>query len=255
MKALTPLLRKTALELALAAGFCLTPWANARASAEQDKTTQEIASLFRAARKVISDHQALINDAEKADKGLTGDNVVTKAKENYQAAVGRAVADSDQSSLSGQAQAALLSAVREVMKEAQPLINEKGKGFKGFLPAVFARQVAEKFNAGMAGKAFIKLTAPKDYLRNRANRADEWETSVIETKFRSTDWEKGKMFAEASPHKGKKAFRALLPEYYGQSCLDCHGDPKGTTDITGGIKEGGKLDELGGAISVVLYEN
>ena len=37
-------------------------------------------------------------------------------------------------------------------------------------------------------------------------------------------------------------------------CLNCHGDPKGELDITGGKKEGGQLGELGGAISVVIYD-
>ena len=45
----------------------------------------------------------------------------------------------------------------------------------------------------------------------------------------------------------------MIPEYYGPSCLSCHGDPKGAPDITGGKKEGGKPDELGGAISVAIY--
>ncbi len=45
----------------------------------------------------------------------------------------------------------------------------------------------------------------------------------------------------------------MVPEYYKQSCLACHGEPKGKRDITGGRKEGGKLGELGGAISVVIF--
>ena len=39
-----------------------------------------------------------------------------------------------------------------------------------------------------------------------------------------------------------------------KACLKCHGEPKGAKDITGGKKEGGKLGELGGAISFVLYK-
>ncbi|MZG53965.1 MAG: DUF3365 domain-containing protein [Nitrospinae bacterium] len=54
-------------------------------------------------------------------------------------------------------------------------------------------------------------------------------------------------------HKGKDAFRLILPEYYKQACLNCHGEPKGSKDITGGKKEGSKLGELGGAISFAIY--
>ena len=91
-------------------------------------------------------------------------------------------------------------------------------------------------------------------MRNRANRPDEWEDKVIETMFKQPTYEKGKAYAEAVPVKGKAAYRYILPEYYGASCLGCHGDPKGAIDITGGKKEGAKLDELGGAISLIIYQ-
>ena len=44
-----------------------------------------------------------------------------------------------------------------------------------------------------------------------------------------------------------------MPEYYTAGCLSCHGEPKGEMDITGYPKEGGKLDDLGGVISVTLF--
>ena len=154
----------------------------------------------------------------------------------------------------GQARAAMIESIKQVVDKAQPWINEKGKGFKGFLPAVFAKSVADEFSRRMAGKMFIKLTAPKQYVRNRANRPDTWENNAIENKFKSAGWAKGRSFSELADHKGKQGFRFILPEYYKESCLVCHGDPKGERDITGGKKEGGKLDELGGAISFVIYE-
>ena len=40
---------------------------------------------------------------------------------------------------------ALVEAEREVVDEAQPVINRPGIGFKGFIPAVFARRVREHF--------------------------------------------------------------------------------------------------------------
>ncbi len=90
-------------------------------------------------------------------------------------------------------------------------------------------------------------------MRNRANAPDAWEAKVIETMFKQSGWPKGKVFTETRMHKGKRAFRLILPEYYKPSCLGCHGNSKGARDITGGKKEGGKLGELGGAISVAIY--
>ncbi len=220
----------------------------------EEELAKDLATLFRSARAVISSNQKLINDASLGDKGLTADKVVAEAKVNYEKATGRAFVGAGSATLAGQAQQAMFESIAEVMNNAQAMINEPGKGFKGFLPAIFARQVAQGFSVRMDGKLSIKLTAPKNYVRNRANRPDTWESDVIEMKFRSAGWETNKPYSEVAQHKGKQAFRFILPEYYKPSCLGCHGTPKGDLDITGGRKEGGTLGELGGAISVVIYQ-
>ena len=213
-----------------------------------------LATLLRSARAVISDKQKHINNPEVGDKGLSADVVVGIAKKNYKKATGADIDSIDPASLHGQLVAAELKAVSDVMDEAQSTINQKGVGLKGFLPAIFARLVTQNFRSSVGDKATIKLTAPKDYVRNRANRPDKWEQNVIETMFRSPDHPNGQPFAETTNVKGKQAFRLILPEYYKESCLACHGQPKGERDITGGKKEGGKLGELGGAISVVVFQ-
>ena len=228
---------------------------SARALSDADKAAigTEITTIYRAARGVIAKNQKLINDASKGDKGLSADAVIAKTKENYKKATGNDFKMADAGSLKGKTQKALLDSIRSVMDNAQPLINEKGKGLKGFLPAIFAKQMGDGFNKNIGGKAYIKLTAPKSYVRNRANRPDKWEANIIESKFKDPSYEKNKVFTENAKHKGKDAFRLILPEYYKQACLNCHGEPKGAKDITGGKKEGGKLGELGGAISFAIY--
>lgn len=223
-------------------------------AADNEALGKELTTLFRAARKVISDNQDLINDASKGNKGLPGDKVVELTKSNFQQAAGAPLNLKNDGSVEAKARLAMIAAVREVMSEAQPLINEQGKGFKGFLPAVFAARVAGKFSQAMGGKITIKLTAPKAYLRNRANRPDDWESKVIETMFKSPSYARGKPYFETTTVAGKPSYRYILPEYYGPSCLACHGEPKGATDISGGKKEGAKLDELGGAISLVIVQ-
>ena len=236
-------------------GFAAGGTAHAGMSdAEKKEIGTEVTSLYRAARGVIAKNQKLINDASKGDKGLTGEKVVAATKANYKAATGKDFKMAAASTLKGQTQAALLGAIKDVMDNAQPLINEKGKGLKGFLPAIFAKQMGDAFNKRIAGKAYVKLTAPKNYVRNRANRPDKWEHNIIEKQFKKAGYEKNKVYVENAMHKNKKAFRLLLPEYYKEACLNCHGEPKGAKDITGGKKEGGKLGELGGAISFVIYE-
>lgn len=219
-----------------------------------EKITLSMATMLRSARAVISDKQKHINNAAIGDKGLSGSVVVAAAKANYKKATGVDADSVDSASLEGELLAALTEAIAAVMDEAQPLINEKGVGLKGFLPAIFARRVTEEFRARKGEVADIRLTAPKAYVRNRANRPDDWETDVIENTFKSDSHPKGQHVAVMGERKGKPAFRLILPEYYKQSCLACHGGPKGERDITGGKKEGGVLGELGGAISVLIFQ-
>jgi hypothetical protein len=44
----------------------------------------------------------------------------------------------------------------------------------------------------------------------------------------------------------------MVPEYYATSCLACHGDPKGSLDVTGYPREGRHEGDLGGVISITL---
>lgn len=217
---------------------------------EKEILSKELTTLYRSARKVISVNQKHINDPSIGDKGLSSQVVLEQAKKNYQTSTGNEL----DMSTNTEVKQAMLDAVKVVMEEAQDLINEKDVGLKGFLPAIFARQVATKFTNNMDGKIKIKLTAPKSYVRNRANRPDKWESHTIESKFKLPTYEKGKPFFENTTIKGKAAYRYILPEYYSQSCLGCHGTPKGDIDITGGKKEGGVLGELGGAISLSIFE-
>jgi hypothetical protein len=222
---------------------------------EKTKICTETATLFRAARAVISENQGLIDDAFKGDKGLSGKVVMDKAREKFQQMTGAPLPeDTAGPALAIEARTAMLTSIDEVMEANHDWINEKGKGFKGFLPAVFAKMLADRFTKKMSGRMAVKLTAPKSLVRNRGNRPDEWETKVMDTKFASATYPRGQAFAERATHKKGDAWRLMVPEYYGQSCLKCHGDPKGQRDITGGLMEGGQLDQLGGAISVALFE-
>ena len=212
-----------------------------------------LAELLRSARGVISVNQELINDPTLGDKGLTGEGVLTKALERYQKATGEDLSSIDPSSRYGRAVSALETAIVEVTNEHQSTINMPGVGFKGFIPAVFARLVNERFDTLMGGEATMKVTAPKDLVRNRKSRPDAWEADVIETKLLSADWPTGEPFMDSATVGGRETFRFLVPEYYQDSCLSCHGQPEGELDITGYPKEGGEEGALGGVISVTLF--
>jgi hypothetical protein len=236
----------------------LTVWCGGAAmAAAAERSDKEIASnladLLRAARGVVSANQDLINDPSVADKGLTGEVVLAEALERYSQSTGEDLSQIDADSRYGRAMSALQKAIVQVTDEHQSTINMPNVGFKGFIPAVFARLVNERFGALMQGEAEMKVTAPKELVRNRKARPDAWEAQIIETKLLTPEWPRGEPFMASSTVKGREAFRFMIPEYYQASCLSCHGQPKGELDVTGYPKEGGEEGALGAVISVTLY--
>jgi uncharacterized protein DUF3365/uncharacterized protein DUF4239 len=211
-----------------------------------------LTSLLRSARQVISDWQDAINEPGSG-KDLTGKKLIEQTNAKYEEQTGHPVPSLDPTSAEGRMLQAEMDAMQEVMDEAQPLIDDPGTAFKGFLPAVFAYRVAESFNIKEGALGYLKLTAPAELVRHRPNLPDAWEGQVIKGKFQSPGWKKGEFVEEDAQLHGKSAYRVLIPEYYEASCLACHGEPKGSPDITGGKREGGKLGDLGGAISGAIY--
>lgn len=226
------------------------------AATQQDddiETALTLAAMLSAARTVISSSQDLINDPDIADKGLTGDVVVARAVEIFRKQTGTDPTAFDAKTRQGRFLKAQMEAIAEVVDTNQDIINTSGVGFKGFVPAVFARLVNEAFERRLGHEVHVKVTAPPDLVRNRKARPDQWETEVIEAKFLSKDWPRKQPFSTVVAKDGRDAFRIMVPEYYTAGCLTCHGEPKGEIDITGYPKEGGELGDLGGAISITLY--
>ncbi len=214
-------------------------------ASEEAETSEMLIKLVKIGRGVVSEHQALINDPAKANKGFTGDFVAAQVAERF-----RNQTKIDLSRPSNVAQAnvllSLLEAEKEVVDDAQVAINQPGVGFKGFLPASFARKTGERFYKKTGIK--IKLTGV-DY-RNPNNRPDDFETEVLKL-FTDARHPKGQQYAKATMLNGKPVYRLMDPEYAAASCLGCHGNPKGERDITGMRKEGWKEGDLAGALSVV----
>jgi hypothetical protein len=220
--------------------------------AEAGETALALAELLRDGRQVISANQPLINDPTLGPKGLSGAKVLALASDLFRERQGRDLASYPENARTGRLLHKLAEAIRQVMDEHQGEIDAKDVGFKGFIPAVFGRLTSERFVELAAGEAQLKITAPMALVRNRRSRPDAWENDIVETHFLSATWAKGSAFQGEAQFDGRSAFRMLIPEYYGASCLSCHGSPKGEVDRTGYPKEGAKEGDLGGVISVVL---
>jgi len=221
-------------------------------SDKDEAIAASLAELLRDARTVISNNEDLINNPAIGDKHLTGSKVLSDAVALYKKNTGVDPQAIDPNSRQGRLLHAMMNAIVEVMDDNQETINDKGTGFKGFIPAVFGRLVSETFNGLAENQAVIKITTPPDIVRNIRARPDAWETAVIEKKLLSADWRKGQPFSADVTIHGHPAYRIAVPEYYEQSCLACHGSPEGQLDITGYPKEGRKVGDLGGVISITL---
>ena len=213
-----------------------------------------LAELLRAGRSIVSNYQMLINDPTISDKGLDSARFVEEAVSLYTERRGSEPLSGDLSERDRRLIEAQLDAMREVLDEHQDDINREGIGFKGFVPAIFARLINEKFADKVGTEARVRVTAPEQLVRNRKSRPDAWEADVIKNKLLSPQWSKDQIFAAAAHAGGRDSFRVLVPEYYTAGCLTCHGEPKGEIDVTGYPKEGGKAGDLGGAISIVLFK-
>ena len=217
-------------------------------AANEAETADLLIKFVQSGRQVVSEQQDLINDAAKGDKGFTADvfaeKAIVKFREKTEIDLSRptTVPASQQKLLT-----ALLDSGKEVVAEAQMIINRPGIGFKGFIPAVWGRKTGEKF--GQKTGIRLKLTA-MDY-RYPGNKPDEFELEVLRL-FSDPSYPKGKDYSRTVTAAGKPALRVMAPEYATAKCLKCHGDPKGERDITGNKKEGIKEGGLAGAISIVL---
>jgi len=210
------------------------------------EVAEHLIELLKIGRSVLSQQMQNINDPTKGDKGFTGDYVAREVIERFKK---KTKIDLRIPNVVPQAglYLALIEAEKDVVDESQPIINRPGIGFKGFIPAVFARKTGEHFYKKTGVK--LKLTGI-DY-RNINNRPDDFEAEVLRM-FSDPRHPKGQTYVRNTMNDGKPVLRMMDPEYAGPSCLGCHGAPKGGKDITGGHKEGWKEGDLAGAISLTL---
>src|SRR5262245_15609859 len=128
--------------------------APARAGSEVEVVAENLIELVKIGRVVVSEQQDTINDAAKAEKGFTADFVADQVIERFKK---KTRIDLRIPNVVPQANLylTLVEAEREVVDEAQPVINKQGISFKGFIPAVFARRTGEHFykKSGEIGRA------------------------------------------------------------------------------------------------------
>ncbi len=145
----------------------------------------------------------------------------------------------------------LLQAGRITTAKSQGMINKEKDGsvkLKKFIPAVFGKLTLEKFTEKT--NAYMKQTTlgKGSYgARNPYNQPNEWEEVAL-NKFTTGSWELNKGHGVLSTSE----YRYVKPIYIKKGCLGCHGDPIGEKGPYGHSKEGYKLNDVRGGISVSL---
>ena len=224
-----------------------TSWAVDRAEAEE--TARLLAKLLKAGRQVIERNQLLIDDQHKGDKGFTPDVFEQQLVREFREQTNIDLAKLHSTTaavptLAKELLPAFVAASKDVVRDAQVVINQRGIGYKNFIPATYGSQAAARFSTHTR----VRLKQTTLQPRNPKNEPDEYEASVLK-------WLSGRPRAEAYvselTNQGQ-TLRVVMPIYYVPACLSCHGEPKGELDISGYPKEGYMDGDLAGAITVTL---
>lgn len=217
--------------------------------AEAEETARLLAKLLQSGRMVIDRNQSLIDDPHKGEKGFTPELFEQQLVQEFRTRTGidlTALPTAPVSivipPLAKELLPALVRASREVIRDAQVVINQRGIGYKNFIPATYGSQASTRFSKSSQ----VRLKQTTIHPRNPKNEPDEYEASVL-------GWLAGRPRAEAYVSELTEeghTLRVVMPIYYAKDCLSCHGEPKGDLDISGYPKEGHKEGDLAGAITV-----
>jgi hypothetical protein len=213
---------------------------------EAEQTAALLATLLNAGRVIVERNQSLINDPQKADKGFTPGVFEQLVLDEFarQTRVDLKASTSSVPASTKELLTLLISASKDVVQDAQFVINQRGIGYKNFIPATFGSQAARKFSK--RSKVTMKQTALEP--RNLQNAPDEYEEMVLK--------QLASQPSSTTPIVewlgGGQLLRAVVPIYYSEDCLVCHGNPKGILDMSGYPREGAQAGELAGAISIQI---
>lgn len=221
--------------------------------AEAEETARLLAKLLQAGRLVVDRNQAAIDDPRRGDKGFTPEAFEAQLVEEFLRQTHIDLRRLDEAPpflvppMAKELLPAFVLASKEVVRDAQVVINQRGIGYKNFIPATYGSQAARRFTA----RSHVRLKQTTIRPRNPKNEPDEYEASVLR-------WLSGRPNAEAYvselTDKGQM-LRVVMPIYYVKDCLKCHGEPKGEEDISGYPKEGAREGDLAGAITVTVPLN
>ncbi len=237
--------------------LCAVPvaaFAAPEAAGDDPAIAESLAEMLRDARTVVSNNQELINNPDIGDKGLTGKNILDEADATLQIAYGSRSGD-DRSEIAAWPAAACDDGFNSSRCGRQSGDDQRqGHGVQGLHPGGVRTAGQRGVRTQRRGRRRDQgdRPAPNSCATARRARTAGRPRSSRQSCSRRTGRAAIRYSAMAEA-KGRPAYRVMVPEYYAESCLTCHGSPKGEMDITGYPKEGGKAGDLGAVISITLY--
>ena len=213
---------------------------------EIEQAAELLGTLLNAGRVVVEQNQSLINDPRKGDKGFTPKvfEQLVLNEFTHQTHIDMKSPPASLPMPTKDLLTLLLLASKDVVADAQFVINQRGIGYKNFIPATFGSQAARKFSK--RSKVTIKQTALNP--RGLQNTPDPYEEAVL----KRIATQPTSISPIVEWVDGGQLLRTLLPIYFSEDCLACHGSPKGILDISGYPREGAQVGDLAGAISIQI---
>lgn len=148
----------------------------------------------------------------------------------------------------GQVLAQQMDAVWEFMASNQDRLEQisytEDGIYQGLHCAIVGRSIGQLFTSQSSYTTRFVNFNP----RNQADQPDDYESAALEAFSSGSTTE----YFGITEYEGEEVFRYLAPMRIEENCLDCHGEPKGEIDVTGYAKEGWKIGDVGGAISIVM---
>jgi len=218
----------------------------------------DITKMYMSSMVYIFLNQPLINQKGGDKSDLFGDRFIQNIKQTYLAKYNEEFPQENHL-----AKSELIHAMVEVMNDNQALIYDDEIGFKGIIPATFAFQLSAKLATKGVGLK-IKFTRTAGSIRNKLNKPDEWENSVMLKIIQSPKI----YYDENAQLNGKPAIRQFTPLPMATYCLACHGSPIHNPlnidreksdwtniDITGFEMENWTMADFGGGVSISIEKS
>ena len=218
----------------------------------------DITKIYMSSMVYIFINQPLINQKGGDKSDLFGDRFIQNIKQTY-----RGKYSEEFPQYAHLAKNILLEAMIEVMNDNQELLYDDEIGFKGIIPATFASQLSAKLATKGIGLK-IKFTRTEGSIRNKLNKPDNWENSVMLKIIKKPQI----YYDENAQLNGKPAIRQFTPLPMAHYCLACHGSPRHNPlnknkkkidwtniDITGFEMENWTIDDFGGGVSISIEKS